>query len=211
MKYTPKPDNRRPYDAAFRAEALRLAAQSRSTQVAARALNIGPKRLYQWHKAAKMPVAAALGAALDLVPTLELRQLRAANWRQAQGLEILKKCYCPLPAVSASSRRHRTNEPLPLHRHWVRPLPGAAALPGVGRAGQRLLRLAGQDVYYPPPVEEFQATLKQSGVPDIYIGIFTTWASAVAQGMMDVEDSTLASFLGRKPTTMAQFITRVYN
>ena len=117
MKDTPKPGNRRPYDAAFRAEALRLAAQSRSTQVAARALNIGPKRLYQWHKAAKMPVAAALGAALDLVPTLELRQLRAANRRQAQGLEILKKCHCPLPAVSASSRRHRTSEPLPLHRH----------------------------------------------------------------------------------------------
>ncbi len=32
MKDTPKPGNRRPYDAAFRAEALRLAAQSRSTQ-----------------------------------------------------------------------------------------------------------------------------------------------------------------------------------
>ena len=48
MKETPKPDNHRPYDAAFRAEALRLAAQSRSTQATARALNIGPKRLYQW-------------------------------------------------------------------------------------------------------------------------------------------------------------------
>ena len=46
MKETPKPDNRK-YDAAFRAEALRLAAQSRSTQAAARALNIDPKRLYQ--------------------------------------------------------------------------------------------------------------------------------------------------------------------
>ena len=117
MKDTPKPDNRRPYDAAFRAEALRLAAQSRSTQAAAQALNIDPKRLYQWQKAAQTPVATALGAALDPAPALELRQLRAANRRQAQGLEILKKCHCPLPAVSASSRRHRTSEPLPLHRH----------------------------------------------------------------------------------------------
>ena len=52
MKDTPKPDNRRPYDAAFRAEAVRLAEQSRSTQAAARALSIDPKRLYQWQKVA---------------------------------------------------------------------------------------------------------------------------------------------------------------
>lgn len=48
MKDTPKPDKRRKYDAAFRAEALRLAEQSRSTQAAARALNIDPKRVCQW-------------------------------------------------------------------------------------------------------------------------------------------------------------------
>ncbi len=45
MKDTLKPDKRRKYDAAFRAEALRLAEQSRSTQAAARALNIDPKRI----------------------------------------------------------------------------------------------------------------------------------------------------------------------
>ena len=43
MKDTPKPDTRRRYDAAFRAKALRLAGESRSTQAAARALNISPK------------------------------------------------------------------------------------------------------------------------------------------------------------------------
>ena len=47
MKDTSKPDNHRKYDAVFRAGALRLAEQSRSTQAAARALNIDPKRLYQ--------------------------------------------------------------------------------------------------------------------------------------------------------------------
>ena len=45
-KDTPKPDQRRKYNAAFRAEALRLAAQSRSAQAATRALNIGPKRIW---------------------------------------------------------------------------------------------------------------------------------------------------------------------
>ena len=100
MKDIPKPDKRRKYDAAFRAEALRLAAPSRSTQAAARALNIDPKRIYQWQKAAQTPVAAALGAALDSATAAELRQLRAANRRQAQELEILKK-------ASASKRLRR--------------------------------------------------------------------------------------------------------
>ena len=91
MHDTPKSDKRRKYDAAFRAEALRLAEQSRSAQAAARALNIDPKRIYQWQKAAQTPVAAALGATLDPATAAELRQLRALARRQAQELEILKK------------------------------------------------------------------------------------------------------------------------
>ena len=94
MKDIPKPDKRRTYDAAFRAEALRLAEQSRSTQAAARALNIDPKRIYQWQKAAQTPVAAALGATLDPATAAELRQLRADNRRQAQELALLKKGHC---------------------------------------------------------------------------------------------------------------------
>ena len=46
MKDIQKPDKRRKYDVAFRAEALRLAEQSRSTQAAAQTLNIDPKRIY---------------------------------------------------------------------------------------------------------------------------------------------------------------------
>ena len=91
MKDTPKPNKRRKYDAAFRAEALRLAAQSRSTQAAARALNIDPKRIYQWQKAVQTPVAAALGTTLDPATAAELRQLRALARRQTQALDMLKK------------------------------------------------------------------------------------------------------------------------
>lgn len=47
MKDISKPDNRGNYDAAFRAETLRLAAQSRSTKAAARALNIDLKQPYE--------------------------------------------------------------------------------------------------------------------------------------------------------------------
>ena len=91
MKDSSQPSKRRRYDAAFRAEALRLVRESRSTQAAARALNIDPKRLYKWQKEALTPVAAARGAELDPATAAELRQLRAANRRQAQELDILKK------------------------------------------------------------------------------------------------------------------------
>ena len=91
MKDSSPPSKRRRYDVAFRTEALRLAGESRSTQAAARALNIDPKRLYKWQKEALTPVAAARGTALEPTTAAELRQLRAANRRQAQELDILKK------------------------------------------------------------------------------------------------------------------------
>jgi transposase len=45
------PDKRRKYDEAFKAEALRLAGESRSTQAAMRQLGISPKLLYRWQQA----------------------------------------------------------------------------------------------------------------------------------------------------------------
>lgn len=65
MPLTLKPTTQRKYDAAFRAEALRLAGESRSPQAAARALSINPKLLYKWQKEAQTPMGAALGASLD--------------------------------------------------------------------------------------------------------------------------------------------------
>ena len=48
------PPAKRPrHDAAFRAEALRMVSESRSTLAAARALNIDPKRLCAQQKAAQ--------------------------------------------------------------------------------------------------------------------------------------------------------------
>ena len=88
MKDIPQPIKRWRYDAAFRAEALRLAGESRSTPAAARALNIDSKRLYQWQKKAFTPAVAARGAALDPTTDAGLRQLQAANQRQAQELDI---------------------------------------------------------------------------------------------------------------------------
>jgi NAD(P)H dehydrogenase (quinone) len=74
-----------------------------------------------------------------------------------------------------------------------------------------LSRAIGKEVsYQSPPVEEFESMLKSFGVPDQYIGMFTTWATALSQHTMDADDPALERFLGRKPTTMKQFIDQVY-
>lgn len=70
--------------------------------------------------------------------------------------------------------------------------------------------LAKEVKYNSPSVDEFETLLRNAGVPDLYIGMFTMWGSALAQGTMDVEDDTLHAFLGRQPTSMAQFINQVY-
>ena len=81
------PDKRRKYDEAFKAEALRLADESRSTQAAARQLGISPKLLYRWQQA---QVVAEVGS-VEVARDPEVRALRAANKRLAQELDILKK------------------------------------------------------------------------------------------------------------------------
>ncbi|SOD99211.1 SDR family oxidoreductase [Spirosoma fluviale] len=76
---------------------------------------------------------------------------------------------------------------------------------------EQLSRVAGKQVtYQSPPVDEFASILKSVGVPDQYIGMFTMWATALSQDTMDADDPTLEEFLGRRPTTMKQFIDKVY-
>ena len=102
------PMNRPRYDAAFRAEALQLASESRSTLAAARALNIDAKRIYAWQKAAQLPLSA------DPAEAAEVRVLRSANKRLAQELEILKKP-SPAPALSAGSRSPQRHDYAAFH------------------------------------------------------------------------------------------------
>lgn len=69
----------------------------------------------------------------------------------------------------------------------------------------------GREVTYQPlEVEAFEATLKEFGVPDLYISMFTTWAAALAQNTMDTANDTLTKFLGRNPATLHEFIQQVY-
>ncbi|WP_310395367.1 transposase [Hymenobacter sp.] len=92
MLWQQEPAGRRPtngvnYDEAFKAEALRLASESRSTQAAARQLGISPKLLYRWQQAQLVAEVGSVEVARDP----EVRALRVANKRLAQELDMLKK------------------------------------------------------------------------------------------------------------------------
>lgn len=67
------PDNRRKYDEAFKAKALRRASESRSTQAAAWQLGISPKLLYRWQQA---QLVAEMGSE-EVARDPEVRALRA--------------------------------------------------------------------------------------------------------------------------------------
>ena len=78
------PDKRRKYDEAFKAEVLRLASESRSTQSAARQLGISPKLLYRWQQAQVVTEVGSVEVARDP----EVRALRARLERAEQELDI---------------------------------------------------------------------------------------------------------------------------
>ena len=93
------PDKRRKYDEAFKAEALRLASESRSTQV-----------------------VAEVGS-VEVARDPEVRGLRAANKRLAQELDILKKALVifgqPTPVMVNTYGRLRTVVQAPDKSLWV--------------------------------------------------------------------------------------------
>ncbi|MFA0964475.1 SDR family oxidoreductase [Roseivirga sp. BDSF3-8] len=64
--------------------------------------------------------------------------------------------------------------------------------------------------YTSPSPEEFKNEMKKYGVPDEYIGMFTAFSVARANGELEVNDDSLEKLLGRKPVTAREFISRVY-
>lgn len=64
--------------------------------------------------------------------------------------------------------------------------------------------------YHSPTAEEYAQTLTGYGVPAEFIGLFSSFAVAQANGELDTVGSDLALLLGRKPTTVKTFLTQVY-
>lgn len=65
--------------------------------------------------------------------------------------------------------------------------------------------------YISPSPEEYGQTLSNYGVPSEVIGIFSSFAIAQAKGELDVESSDLEKLLGRKPTSVIDFLIQVYS
>jgi NAD(P)H dehydrogenase (quinone) len=96
------------------------------------------------------------------------------------------------------------------HENRVYPLTNTESVSFEEIAKELSHKLNKEISYQSPSVKEFESTLKQFGIPDLYIGMFTMWATAQAQDALNLDNSTLTSLLGRKPTTVKQFIELVY-
>ena len=62
--------------------------------------------------------------------------------------------------------------------------------------------------YFSPTSEEYKETLKNAGVPNEYIDMFIGFAEAIKQGHFKTTD--LEKLLGRKPTSLSDFLKQVY-
>lgn len=96
------------------------------------------------------------------------------------------------------------------HENKVYPLVNSVAVSYQEIAGF-ISEKSGKTIKYQSPTpQEYQATLKTYGVLDEYIGIFTAFSVAQANGELEMSDNSLEKLLGRKPTTAKEFLTKIY-
>lgn len=65
--------------------------------------------------------------------------------------------------------------------------------------------------YISPSVEEYGKTLSGYGVPSDVVGIFSSFAVAQAQGELDKESNDLEKLLGRRPTSVNDYLSKLYS
>lgn len=65
--------------------------------------------------------------------------------------------------------------------------------------------------YVSPSAEEYAQTLAKFGVPQDMIGVFAGFAVAQAVGELDVVSKDLENILGRKPTSIREFLGTIYH
>lgn len=65
--------------------------------------------------------------------------------------------------------------------------------------------------YLNPTKETFIETLTNSGVPIEQASFISTFNEAIEQGEFEVDKSDLEELLGRKPTTMKQYLSQIYS
>ena len=74
-----------------------------------------------------------------------------------------------------------------------------------------LSQIAGKPISYTSPsADEYKSALTQAGVPAAYVDMFASFAEAIKQGEFETNTSDLEKLLGRKPTTLAEYLKEVY-
>jgi NAD(P)H dehydrogenase (quinone) len=77
---------------------------------------------------------------------------------------------------------------------------------------QIISRTTGQTINYVSPTpEEYNSIMKSAGVPQEYIGLFTAFSVAQANGELELNDPTLEKLLNRKPTSPETYLGQVYS
>lgn len=77
---------------------------------------------------------------------------------------------------------------------------------------QHLSEITGKTIgYSSPTADEYAPTLAGLGVPGEFIGLFSSFAVAQANGELELVAPDLAQLLGRKPTSVQTFLRQVYS
>jgi NAD(P)H dehydrogenase (quinone) len=65
--------------------------------------------------------------------------------------------------------------------------------------------------YVSPSVEEFTRTLTEANVPEEYIGMFAGFSLAIGEGELDETNSFVEQILGKKATSVEEYLRKVYS
>ena len=97
------------------------------------------------------------------------------------------------------------------HDNKVYEITGSQAL-SYGEIAAMISEISGKKIGYVSPTQEvFKKELSAAGVPDQYIGLFAGFGEGIRQGEFDHTDPVLENLLGRKPTSVREYLQTIYS
>jgi len=98
----------------------------------------------------------------------------------------------------------------PGHENKVYPITSSTAY-SFNDVAINLTELSGKNIpYVDAEPEQYKQALSQAGVLQEYIGFMAGFAEAIKQNEFDEADTTLERLLGRKPTSLKEYLKSVY-
>lgn len=74
-----------------------------------------------------------------------------------------------------------------------------------------LSEITGKEVgYVSPDADTYKAVLTEAGVPDIYVWMLSVFAKAIKEHEFETGKADLEALIGKKPTTLKEYLTQVY-